>query len=218
MPIARIDDLSARVVAYASLVEDMIEQCRVALLKRTPEALHLIVQKDEPRANAFEVELEEECTALIAQHQPMARELRTILMVLRITTDLERMADHAVNIAEAATSCIELSTTPPDGDLLRLFDDTIRMVDGAVKSFIRADARLGQEVCASDAAVDKLATDILERMSASMSRDPPMIGHSLCVLKIAANLERIADLSTNIGEDVIYMTEGRVIKHHAEER
>ena len=214
MPIAQIEDLKARVVAYARLVEDMIEQCRSSLVKRTPDTLSVLVQKEEPRANELEVELEEECTALIAQHQPMARELRTILMVLRMTNDLERMADHAVNIAEAALECIGLSTAEPDADLLRLFDETIRMVGSAVRSFIDDDAELGEQVCESDAVVDQLATDILERMSSSMTSDPFVIENSLCVLKIAANLERIADLSTNIGEDVIYMTDGRVIKHH----
>ena len=214
MPIPQIDHLRSRVTTYARLVEDMIEQCRTSLLDRTTEALNDIVQKKEPRANELEMELEEECTVLIAQHQPMAKELRTILMVLRITNDLERMADHAVNIAEAALECIGLSAARPEGELLRLFDEAILMVDCAVRSFIGASAELGQQVCESDSTVDQLATDILETMSTSMTKDPFTIEQSLCVLKIAANLERIADLSTNIGEDVIYMTEGRVIKHH----
>jgi phosphate transport system protein len=197
----------------------MIEQCRSSLEKRTPEDLDDVVEKQETRANEFEMELEEECTSLIAQHQPMAKELRTILMVRSMTNDLERMADHAVNIAEAALECIGLSTAQPDEDLLRLFDDTIGMVDSAVRSFTEANAALGREVCEGDATVDQLASEILERVSVSMTRDPYTIEQSLCVLKIAGNLERIADLSTNIGEDVIYMTEGRVIKHNrVEER
>ena len=82
------------------------------------------------------------------------------------------MADHAVNIAEAALECIGLSTAQPDEDLLRLFEDTIRMVDGAIRSFIDANAALGREVCEADTTVDQLATEILERVSASMTRDP----------------------------------------------
>jgi phosphate transport system protein len=221
MPIAQIEDLSARVVAYARHVEDMILQCRSSLLNRTFDALIDVVEKAEPRANELEVELEEECTSLIAQHQPMAKELRTILMVRSMTNDLERMADHAVNIAEAALECSGLSTTEPNEELLRLFDETLSMLDRAVRSFIGADGHLGKEVCEADAVVDEMAADMLERMSASMTRtkDHFTIELSLCILKIAGNLERIADLSTNIGEDVIYMTEGRVIKHHrAEER
>jgi len=217
MPIAQIDDLKTRLVTYARLVEDMIGQCRSALVNRTPDVLNDVVQKEEPRANEFEVEIEEECTSLIAQHQPMAKELRTILMVGSMTNDLERMADHAVNIAEAALECIGLSASPAEGNLLRLFDETLGMVDSAVRSFIESDAALALQVCEADGGVDRLARDILERMSASMTQDPFTIEQSLCILKIAGNLERIADLSTNIGEDVIYMTEGRVIKHHREE-
>lgn len=219
MPIAQIEDLKTHLVTYARLVEEMIGQCRSALVNRTPDILNEIVRNEEPRANEFEVEIEEECTSLIAQHQPMAKELRTILMVSSMTNDLERMADHAVNIAEAALECIGLSSSQTDPDLLRLFDDTLGMVDSAVRSFVESDAALGLQVCEADAGVDQLARDILDRLSVSMTRDPFTIEQSLCILKIAGNLERIADLSTNIGEDVIYMTEGRVIKHHrAEER
>ena len=217
MPIAQIDDLKTRLVTYARLVEDMIGQCRSALVNRTPDVLNDVVQKEEPRANEFEVEIEEECTSLIAQHQPMAKELRTILMVGSMTNDLERMADHAVNIAEAALEYIRLSPSQTDGDLLRLFDETLDMVDSAVRSFVESDANLALRVCEADGSVDQIARDILERLSASMTRDPFTIEQSLCILKIAGNLERIADLSTNIGEDVIYMTEGRVIKHHRAE-
>ncbi len=217
MPIAQIEDLTARVVAYARHVEDMIGQCRASLLARTPQGLGDVVDKAEPRANEFEVELEEECTALIAQHQPMAKELRTILMVRSMTNDLERMADHAVNIAEAALECTGLFDSSPDSDLLKLFDETISMVERAVRSFIEADAGLAKQVCKADTRVDQMAAEMLERISTNMTRDNLAIEESLCILKIAGNLERIADLSTNIGEDVIYMTEGRVIKHHHDE-
>ncbi len=217
MPIAQIEGLLQRTVGYARLVEDMIGQCRSALVNRSPETLRDVVERQEPRANELEVELEEEGTSLIAQHQPMAKELRTVLMLLRMTNDLERMADHAVNIAEAALECIGLSSSTPDEELLRLFDDTIAMVDCAVRSFVGVSSDLGVKVCESDAGVDELAARILERLSTSMSQDPFTIEKSLCMLKIAGNLERIADLSTNIGEDVIYMAEGRVIKHHRAE-
>jgi phosphate transport system protein len=98
-----------------------------------------------------------------------------------------------------------------------MFEETILMVDCAIRAFIGEDARLGQKVCETDNTVDTMATDILERLSTAMTNEPPTIPQSLATLKIAANLERIADLSTNIGEDVIYMTEGRVIKHHRQE-
>jgi phosphate transport system protein len=217
MPIPQIQSLKDKLVAYARLVTEMIVRSRTALAERQPGLLSVVIEEDEPHANTFEMDLEEECTSLIAQHQPMARELRTLLMVLRITNDLERTGDHAVNIAESAGHLLR-GTLPPSFDsLLQMFDETIAMVECAIRSFVEADASLGQQVCASDETVDNLATAILERTSATMSGDPAGVGPSLAVLKIAGNLERIADLATNIGEDVIYMAEGRVIKHHREE-
>jgi phosphate transport system protein len=217
MPIPQLDELKARLVAYARFVEEMIRKSKTALIDRRSELPGEIIDSDEPRANDFEMDLEEEATSLIAQRQPMARDLRTILMVLRITNDLERIADHAVNIAEATRDHLEEATPPPDEEVLRMFEETILMVDCAIRAFIGGDAGLGQKVCETDNTVDSMATRILERLSAGMTRDPQSIPRNLATLKIAANLERISDLSTNIGEDVIYMTEGRVIKHHREE-
>jgi phosphate transport system protein len=217
MPIPQLDALKTRLVAYARFVEEMIAKSRNALVAQEPRALREIIEVDEPKANTFEMDLEEECTSLIAQHQPMARDLRTMLMMLRIINDLERIGDHAVNIAEAVRDHLAGAPLPTDAALLRMFDETILMVDCAIRSFIGEDASLGQHVCETDTTVDELAGGILERLSASMTRDPSSIPRSLSLLKVAGNLERVADLSTNIGEDVIYMAEGRVIKHHRQE-
>ncbi len=111
MPIPQLSQLKERLVAYARLVQDMINKCRRALAGRERGLLDDIIGRDEPRANESEMDLEEQGTSLIAQHHPMAHELRTVLMILHITTDLERMADHAVNIAEAVSEHIE--NTPP---------------------------------------------------------------------------------------------------------
>jgi len=138
-------------------------------------------------------------------------------MVLHITNDLERMADHAVNIAEAIAEHAGISLEPADAEVVRMFEVTLRMVEQAITAFIGEDAALGQQVCAEDETVDALATRVLERLSGSMSNDPESVTRNLVFLKVAGNLERIADLSTNIGEDVIYMAEGRVIKHHRAE-
>jgi phosphate transport system protein len=217
MPIPGMDDLKGRLVAYGQFVQQMIEKSRSALVSREPDLPRQIIDTDEPRANQTEIDLEAECTSLIARHQPMARDLRTILMVMGITNDLERMADHAVNIAEAVGEHINGTSLRPDNAVLQMFEETISMVDGSIRAFISEDAALGQRVCESDNIVDDLATRILEGLSATMTTTPASVPESLALLKIAGNLERVADLSTNIGEDVIYMTEGRVIKHHREE-
>ena len=217
MLIPQLDELKGRLVAYGQFVQDMIEKSRRALVSRQSDLPREIIDVDEPRANKTEIELEAECTSLIARHQPMAKDLRTILMVMGMTNDLERIADHSVNIAEAVVEHINGTSLRPDDDVLTMFEETIRMVDQAIRAFITEDAVLGQRVCESDNTVDDLATRILEGLSASMTTTPSAVPEKLALLKIAGNLERIADLSTNIGEDVIYMTEGRVIKHHQEE-
>ncbi len=116
-------------------------------MSRQPDLPHQIIDADEPRANKTEIDLEAECTSLIARHQPMAKELRTILMVMGITNDLERIADHSVNIAEAVVEHINGTTLKPDDDVLKMFEETIRMVDGAIRSFINEDPALGETVC-----------------------------------------------------------------------
>jgi phosphate transport system protein len=217
MPIPQLTPLREQLVTYARFVEQMIAKSRDALVQRRGDLLEDIIGRDEPRANESEMDIEEEGTSLIAQHQPMARDLRTVLMILHITNDLERMADHAVNIAEAVGAHVVNPSAPLDAEVMRMFDVTIRMVDDAIRAFIEENAPLGQSVCEQDAIADALAAGTLERLSGTMSHDPASVTHNLAFLKVAANLERIADLSTNIGEDVIYMVQGRVIKHHRAE-
>ncbi|HET6486761.1 MAG TPA: phosphate signaling complex protein PhoU [Spirochaetia bacterium] len=217
MPVPGIDELVSRLVGYGQFVQAMIEKSRRALVSREPGLPREIIDRDEPQANRTEIELEAECVSLIARHQPMARELRTILMVSGITNDLERMADHAVNIAEAVMDHVNDPSLKPEGSILEMFDKTIRMVDDAIRAFANRDPALGQSVCQSDNAVDELASAILESLTAAIANAPSQVPEKLALLKVAGNLERIADLSTNIGEDVIYMTEGRVIKHHQAE-
>ncbi len=217
MPHQQVDELKARLVGYARLVEGMIEKSVKALRQRRPEALREVIGEDERRVNEQELELESACAAFIAQHQPKARQLRTALMVLGMTNDLERMGDHAVNIAEAALDLLGRFSRDVGGSLPRLAEEAVRMVGGSIRAFIGEDTALARQVCEGDSVVDGLATGILEDLVAAMAADRALIEPGLLVLKIAANLERIADLSTNMGEDVIYMAEGRVIKHHHEE-
>jgi len=212
----QIESLKARLILYARLVEDMIERSVKAFGGRQAEVLEAIIAVDEPRANELELELEEECVSLIAQFEPKARQLRTVLMVLGITNDLERLADHAVNISEAAREMLARTPLRTQDEIPRMAELAIRMVEDSIQAFIEEDAGLARKVCSSDNEVDELADRIRARLVENMATaaDPSIIEPSLSVLKIAANLERIADLSTNIGEDVIFMVEGRVIKHH----
>ncbi len=210
----QIRNLTERLVGYARLVEGMIERTTAALVSHDPVPLADVVGAQERRSNELEVELDAAATAVIAQFQPKARDLRTVLMVLGITDDLERLGDHAVNIAEAGRWL--LANAPGQGfsGVPRMAEAVVRMIDEAITAFITGDAALARRVCESDAAVDELAESILRETEAAMAADPSSIEAGLRVLKIAGNLERIADLATNIGEDIIYMVDGRVIKHH----
>jgi len=204
-------------IEYAGLVQGMIEKSIAGLLARDAEMLLEVIHKEEPMANAWELSVDELCTNMIAQYQPRARDLRTILMVLRMNKDLERMGDHAVNIAEAALFLIERPPVKPLLDIPRMAEEVKGMVRNCLLSFLNEDALLAKGVCERDCIVDGLEKQILRELITYMMSDTKTIERALRLLDIAKNLERIADLSTNIGEDVVFMVEGRVIKHHKDE-
>jgi phosphate transport system protein len=209
--------LKRELIEFASLVEGMIDKSVKGLLRRDRKALLEVVEQDEPRANKLEIDLDERCTTMIAQYQPKARDLRTILMILSMNTDLERIGDHAVNIAEDSLYLIERSVVKPLIDIPRMMEEVTAMVRDSIFSFINEDAQLAKAVCERDSVVDGLANQVLRELITYMSADPTTIERALHLLSISGNLERIADLSTNIGEDVIFIVEGLVIKHHCQE-
>jgi phosphate transport system protein len=176
-----------------------------------------VMEKDEPKANDWEIALDELCTYTIAQFTPRAKDLRTILMTLRMNNDLERMGDHAVNIAEDSLYLIERPPVKPLIDIPRMAEEATSMTRDSLLSFLREDAALAKRVCERDSIVDGCGKQVLRELITYMTSDPATIERSLHLLNIARNLERIADLSTNIGEDVIFMVEGRIIKHHRDE-
>jgi phosphate transport system protein len=212
----RIAILKKELIGFAGHVENMIEKCIDGLLKRDREMLLSVVEKDEQKANAYEISLDEMSIRLIAQFEPKAKDLRTILMVMKMNNDLERMGDHAVNIAESGLYLIEKPPLKPLIDIPRMAEEAVKMVSDSLSSFIHEDAVLAKTVCERDNVVDGLASEVLGELEAYMSTNANAIERSLRLLKISGNLERIADLSTNICEDVIFMVEGRVIKHGAE--
>ncbi|MFH0811473.1 MAG: phosphate signaling complex protein PhoU [Pseudomonadota bacterium] len=209
----RIMNLKRELIEYATLVEGMIDKSIKGLVNKDKVLLIQVIEEDEPKANHFEVKLDELCTVLIAQYQPKAKALRTILMSLKINNDLERMADHAVNIGETSLDLIGIPTTKFLSDILKMAEVTRSMLADSIDAFVREDGKLAKEVCERDSIVDELRDRNRKEIINAMCADCGMIGAYLNFLRIARNLERIADLSTNLGEDVIFMVEGRVIKH-----
>jgi len=209
--------LKRELMGYTGLVEGMVEKAIKGLLQKDRDLLVEVIERDEPKANKVEIELDELCTTLIAQYEPKAKNLRTILMILKMNNDLERMADHAVNIAQAAQFLTERPVVKPWIDVPRMADVAIGMLKDSVAAFINEDAKLAKGVCLRDDTVDGLRNQLLRELITFMTSDPTTIERSLQLIRISSNLERIADLSTNMCEDVIFMAEGTVIKHHEEE-
>lgn len=214
----KIKELRRELIEYATFVENMIDKSINGLLNKDQEGLDEVIEKDEPKANYTEIMLDKLCTGMIAQYQPKAKDLRIILMALRINGDLERIADYAVNISKSALFLIERPQVKPLIDTPRMAEESVKMLKDSISSYINEDSVLAQNVCERDNIVDDLGNKILQELIAFMSAEPSTIERSLHMLKISRSLERIADLSTNICEDVIFMVEGEVIKHHISDK
>lgn len=213
-----ITSIKKRIIEYAALVEKMIEKSTQGLVEKNEETLRQIIDKDEPQANNWEIDIEEQTTIILAKYQPTAKDLRIILMVSKMNNDLERMADHAVNIAEGSLDLIEKPTVKPLIDLPRMAKTTKKMLEDSIDAFVKEDSKLAKSVCERDPQIDGLKDQILRELITYMISDPATIERSIRLIQITSSLERIADLSTNICEDVIFIVEGRVIKHHKEEQ
>jgi phosphate transport system protein len=214
---AKMVALRKELIEYATHVEGMIDKSITGLMRKDSPTLTEVIEKDEPKANESEIAIEELCTTMIAQYEPRAKDLRTILMVMKMNNDLERVGDHAVNIAECSLFLIERPSLKPLLDIPRMAEESVGMLKDAIEAFIKEDALLAAMVCERDNIVDNLGQQILRELITFMSADSTTIERSMRLLNIARNLERIGDLSTNISEDVIFMVEGRVIKHHRDQ-
>ncbi|MGC9325270.1 MAG: phosphate signaling complex protein PhoU [Desulfomonilia bacterium] len=210
----KLRNLKKMLMEFATLVEGMVNKSIRGLKEKNADILNEVVQVDEPKANDFEISLDEKCVSIIAQHQPAGKALRTILMILHINNTLERMGDHAVTVAESSLYLIQHPQVKPLIDTPRMAELVEAMIEDSITSFINEDPDLAKSVCERDSIVDGLRTQILRELITFMTSDPTTIERSLQLMKISSNLERIADLTTNICEDVIYMVKGKVIKHH----
>jgi phosphate transport system protein len=210
----KLVDLKKELIEFATLVERMIEKSVEGLVKRETDKLYEVLNNDEPAANIKDVKLDELCTTLLAQYQPMAKDLRTILMVLKMSNDLERMGDHAVNISQSSLYLLENPSVKELIDIPKMKQTVVQMVTDSITAFINEDPQLAADVCARDTVIDNLRDKVYHELVEIMSADPATIKRSLHLMRISRNLERIADLSTNMCEDVIFMVEGKIIKHH----
>jgi len=175
-----------------------------------------VIDSDD-KVDALELEIDEQCIDLIARHQPMAGDLRYIATGMKINAELERIADLAVDISQRVLEIADKPLLKPLIDIPKLSAIARNMVRDAIDSFVKRDAGLAKKVILSDAEADKLRNLVQEELvNGYMAKDPATAGRAVPLLLIARHLERICDHTTNIAEDVVYMVEGRVVKHHPE--
>ena len=211
-----LGDLKARLLAMSGEAEAALGLAIEALLDRDSAKAERVVAGDRLIDN-MEVEIEERCINLLALQQPMARDLRTLTSALKIANDLERVGDHAVNIAESTQRLLETRPITPEPEIIEMARLARRMLSDALEAFIRGDATAGREVCRRDEKVDALHRSVFRILLTHMMEDPHTIGAGMDLFLVSRNLERVADLATNIGEDVVFLVEGKSIKHHAED-
>lgn len=213
----QLDELKGRLLAMSNRAEELVEQSVDSLLHRDRDLAELVIAGDRT-LNDLEVDVEQRAIALLALQQPMARDLRFIVGAIKVSSDLERIGDHAVNIAQSAIRLVESGTAlVPEPALTDMARRASTMLADALAAFLRGDGALGRKVCAADDAVDALHDSIFRILLTHMMADARTITPSLELLLVSRNLERVADLATNIGEDAVYFAEGKQIKHHFED-
>ena len=207
-----LEALKQTLLAMGGLVEDQIRRAMRALVERDDGLAQEVIDRDR-QVNTYDVEVDEQCVNLLALHQPAAGDLRFITTTMKIVTDLERIGDQAVNIAQRV---LELNPEPqlkPYIDLPRMAEKAQRMVKESLDAFVARDAALARQVCGEDAEVDALKDQIFRELLTFMMEDPRTIPRAIRVVLISRFLERVADHATNIAEMVIYLAEGKMVRH-----
>jgi phosphate transport system protein len=211
-----LNEVKVRLLTMSGEAETALRLAVEALLERDLEKAQQVIVGDKI-INDMEVEVEDACIDLLALQQPMARDLRMLVAAIKIANDLERVGDHAVNLAESAERLARGRPIAPEPEIVEMARLARDMLADALEAFVRADAAAGREVCLRDDTVDALNKSVFRILLTHMMEDPATIGTGLELLLVSRNLERVADLATNVAEEVVFLVEGKSIKHHAED-
>ena len=210
-----LENVQRRVLALAAAVEQIVDQSIRALFDRDARLARTLMESDTP-IDMEENFIEEECLKILALHQPVAIDLRRVATIVKINSDLERMADLAVNIAERALAlALGLEVLVP-ATFRQMTDLTNMMVRDSLDSFVRLDVALARRVWRLDDEVDRYNLEIIQHVTEFMKESPDHVAPGLHLFSAARHLERIADHATNIAEDVFYLVEGKIVRHHPE--
>lgn len=198
-------------------VEEAVTKASQSLFERDTKKAEAVIKGDQ-EINVCEIEIDELGHELIALYQPTAIDLRFITMVLKITNDLERMGDQAVNIAEKAIQINQEPPTKPYIDLPKIAETARGMVHEALNAFMQRDAAKAKGILEKDDVIDSLNDKVYEEAQKQIQQKPELTRQGVAIIMVSHNLERVADLATNIAEDVIYLTRGIDVRHHIRER
>ncbi len=208
-----LKQLKEKLLEMSSLVEAALSGSMKALMDRDKKMAQTVVREDDA-VNMLEIAIDDLCLRFLALHQPQAGDLRFVAASMRINNELERMGDLAVNIAQRALDLFKVLPINPPADIPKMAEASQGMLKDSINAFINNDPELARAVCVRDDVVDKLNRQVFSELLQVMCKDPKAAERSMEMILVAKNLERIADLATNVCEDVIYMVNGKVIKHH----
>jgi phosphate transport system protein len=208
-----LDTLKDRLLAMGGLAEERVRESIRGLMDRDPAAIDAVLAGDEP-INDLHMEVDDRCFKLLALHQPMAADLRVIVAAVKINTDLERVGDLAVNIAEAGKRYLQHPPVKPLIDIPRMGDLAQKMLRDALDAFVRRDMALAEQVLAADDTLDALKTQIFRELLTYMLQQPETIEPALDLILMSRHLERIGDHATNVAEDVIFILSAKDVRHH----
>ncbi len=207
-----IHKLKEKLLLIGGKVEDILKQAVIAVEKLDPDTARQVIERDR-EIDYAEVDLEEECLKVLALHQPVAGDLRFIVTVLKVNNDLERIADLASNLASNAIFIADQPRVPCPFDFPQMVSLTRSMLKDALDALVEQSPSKAMSVCQSDDAVDALNRSMYERVKQEIRNRPDAAGPLINHMNISRCFERIADLSTNIAEDVIYLVSGEIVRH-----
>jgi phosphate transport system protein len=209
-----LEQLKTRLLEMGGLAEDRVRTVLRALVDRDSALVDRVLAGDGP-INRLHIELDNRCFKLLALHQPMAVDLRAIVSAVKINTDLERVGDLAINIAEAVRRYFQHPPVKELIDIPRMADIAQRMLRDALDAYVRRDTTLARSVLNEDDVLDALKTQVFRELLTYMLQDPSTIEPALDLILISRHLERIGDHATNVAEDVIFMVSAEDVRHHA---
>jgi len=212
---SKMIELKEKIIYESSLVEKMLKLIVEGLLEQNSESLTKAYEY-EHMINNLEMEIEEMCISMIALYSPEAKDLRTIISILKINSDFERMGDYGTNIINSSQYIISRPALKSLISIRDMANETITMLQKALDAYVREDVSVAQEVCVFDDVIDEYRNQIVRELITYMLSDPQNIERAIELMSIAQNLERVADLCTNLAENTIFIKEGRVIKHRAD--